>query len=90
MEDTIKATIKSKDGTRVFALPAKVVSQKTQGILRRFFESKEYVTIEDTLSFLITSIEAESKMSEKNLQLQEEIKKQQTQIEELCDKLENL
>ena len=90
MEETIKATIKSKDGTRVFALPTKVVSQKTQGILRRFFESKEDVTLEDTLSFLITSIEAESKMSEKNFQLQEEIKKQQSKIEELCDKLENL
>ena len=90
MEETIKATIKSKDGTRVFSLLAKVVSQKTQGILRRFFESKEYVTIEDTLSFLMTSIESESKMSEKNLQLQEEIKKQQSQIEELCVKLENL
>ncbi|GAA7258132.1 hypothetical protein CQA62_06600 [Helicobacter cholecystus] len=90
MEETIKATIKSKDGTRVFALPTRVVSQKTQGILRRFFEGKESVTIEDTLSFLITSIEAESRMSEKNLQLQEEIKKQQTKIEELCDKLEHL
>lgn len=90
MEETIKATIKSKDGTRIFALPTKVVSEKTQGILRKFFESKEYVTIEETLSFLISSVEAECKMSEKNTQLQEEIKKQQTQIEELCVKLENL
>lgn len=90
MNNPIKATIKSKDGTRVFALPTGVVSLKTQEILRKFFEGRDCVTIEDTLSFLITSIEAESRMSEKNLQLQEEIKKQQNQIEELCVRLENL
>lgn len=97
MSDLIKATIKTKDGTRCFALPTKPISAKTQEILRGFFEKKEQVSIEEVLSFLISqsenntkNLERYFKLQEENTKLKENLKEQETQLQELYEKLEAL
>lgn len=97
MSEQIKATIKTKDGTRCFALPLKVMSAKTQEILKGFFEKKEQVTIEEVLSFLISQSESNTKNIEKYFKLQEEnsklresLREQETQLQQLYEKLEAL
>ncbi|RDU68871.1 hypothetical protein [Helicobacter brantae] len=97
MSETIKATIKTKDGTRSFALPLKVMSAKTQEVLRGFFEKKEQVSIEEVLSFLISQSESNTKNLEKFFRLQEEnsklkdnLKEQENKLEQLYKKLETL
>lgn len=97
MSETIKATIKTKDGTRCFALPTKPISVKTQEVLRGFFEKKEQVSIEEVLSFLISQSESNTKnleryfkTQEENTKLRENLKEQETQLQELYEKLETL
>lgn len=97
MNETIKATIKTKDGTRCFALPTKPISAKTQEVLRGFFEKKEQVSIEEVLSFLISqsenntkNLERYFKTQEENTKLRENLKEQETQLQELYEKLETL
>lgn len=97
MSETIKATIKTKDGTRCFALPLKVMSSKTQEVLKGFFEKKEQVSLEEVLSFLISQTESNTKnlekyfkMQEENTKLREDLKEQENRLQELCEKLETL
>ena len=97
MSETIKATIKTKDGVRSFALPLKVMSAKTQETLKGFFEKKEQVSIEEVLSFLISQSESNTKnlekyfkIQEENSKLQENLKEQESKLEQLYKKLETL
>lgn len=93
----LQATIKTKDGIRVFNLSLGTLSSSTQDSLTSFFAKKKYVGLEDLLSFCVSQTEKLSQLSEKNLQLQnenkhlrEELKKLQDEIEKLCVKLESL
>lgn len=93
----LQATIKTKDGTRVFNLSLGSLSAFTQDSLSAFFSKKDSVGLEDLLSFCISQTEKINQLHEKNLQIQhenrnlrEESKKLQDEIEKLCIKLESL
>lgn len=93
----LQATIKTKDGTRVFNLSLGSLSTFTQDSLSAFFSKKDSVGLEDLLSFCISQTEKIHQLNEKNSQIQnenkslrEESKRLQDEIEKLCTKLESL
>lgn len=93
----LQATIKTKDGTRVFNISLGSLSPYTQDSLNTFFSKKDSVGLEDLLSFCISQTEKINQLNEKNLQMQhenknlrEESQKLQDEIEKLCIKLERL
>lgn len=86
----LQATIKSKDGIRVFNLTLNSMSQTTQDTLKGFFTKKDYVSLEELLSFCISQTEKASQLQGQNKNLKEESQKLQQEIEKLCSKLENL
>ena len=104
MSKKLQATIKSKDGIRVFNLSIGSMSQQTQKTLELFFGKKDPVTLETLLSFCVTQTEKFSQSFEKNSSLQEENKnlkeqnqtlliesqKLQDQLEEICKKIEEI
>ncbi|WP_027327279.1 hypothetical protein [Helicobacter pametensis] len=88
--DKLQATIKTKDGVRVFNLGLTHVSQPTQDTLKNFFTQKDYVSLEELLSFCITQTEKISQLQGQNKLLRDESQKLQQEIEKLCAKLESL
>lgn len=92
----LKATIKSKDGVRVFSLSIHTLTDYSKETLSKFF-NKEYVSLEDLLMFCINQTEKNGQFAAKNYLLQEENKKileesqkLQDEIENICTKLENI
>lgn len=92
----LKATIKSKDGVRVFNLSIHTLTDYSKETLSKFF-GKEYVSLEDLLMFCINQTEKNGQFVAKNHLLQEENKKileesqkLQQEIENICTKLENI
>lgn len=88
--EKVRATIKTKDGTRIFNLSLSSLSPLSQEVLKKFFSQKEYITLEELLSFCVSQIEQNSQSQNQNKLLREESMQLQKQIENICSKLENI
>lgn len=86
----LQATIKTKDGIRVFNLSIGSMPQATQDELKAFFAKKEYVTLEELLLFCVSQTDANTQLQQQNKALKEESLTLQKEIEKLCLKLDNL
>ncbi len=88
--EKVRATIKTKDGTRIFNLSLSSLSPLSQEVLKKFFGQKEHITLEELLSFCVSQIEQNSQSQNQNKLLREESMQLQKQIESICSKLENI
>lgn len=86
----IQATIKTKDGTRIFNLSLHSLSPTAQETLRIFFTKKDSISLEELLSFCVAQTEKNSKLHHQNQLLEEESHQLQKQIERICSKLEEI